>query len=215
MFSMRVLLCKIGVSKKNWKRTPNFRIPKIFHIAEGHGWSRLVTVGHGRSRVSPYIFSIGRFFLVTVGHGWSRSSFWLKHFARHWKWTRIGYQNWFGLCAPHGSVQACTITLGRFVKIALSCTLPTVCTTIYMRSIGIAIQVLEIILAFFLAKDLRNEFGFLVYRKGETGGRSEVTGVKIPRDVVQLYGKIIQVWATQQVPADSATVTPCKHISIS
>ena len=62
-----------------------------------------------------------------------------------------------------------------------------------MRSIGIAIQVLEIILAFFFAKDLRNEFGFLVYRKGETGGRSEVTGVKIPRDVVQLYGKIIQV----------------------
>ena len=151
MFSMRVLLCKIGVSKKKWKRTPNFRIPKIFHIAEGHGWSRLVTVGHGWALIYLVLVVSSWSRLVTVGHG---PVFGFKHFARHWKWTRIGYQNWFGLCAPHGSVQACAITLGRFVKIALSCTLPTVCTTIYMRSIGIAIQVLEIILAFFFGQRL-------------------------------------------------------------
>ena len=109
---------KILESRKWYEiEPPKFR---EYSMLGGHGWSRFVTVGHGRSRVSTVYFSICRFFQVTVGHGWSRSSLWQEHaLTRHWQQTRVhvGYQNCLGLYTAHGSVQ---------LKIVLDCALPMV-----------------------------------------------------------------------------------------
>ena len=83
------------VTEQFWICLDMLEVPKRSQVfLPGHGWSRLVTGGHGSvplhlvlgvsprsrvvtgghgwSRVGSFIFSIGCFSPVTGGHGWSR-----------------------------------------------------------------------------------------------------------------------------------------------